>query len=77
MIYGRLRLSSVSVAVGKNLVAGQQFAVLGSGNTTETDGERTHLHLGMHRGSAIDIRGYGATKADLSGWLDPAQVLQL
>jgi murein DD-endopeptidase MepM/ murein hydrolase activator NlpD len=77
VIYGHLRLSSVSVTVDKNLEAGQQFAVLGTGYTTETHGERTHLHLGMYRGSAINIRGYVATKADLSEWLDPAQVLRL
>ena len=76
IIYGHLRLSSISPKVGDSLKAGQQIAVLGTGYTSETDGERKNLHFGIHKGSAINILGYVQNKADLSGWLDPEKYLQ-
>jgi murein DD-endopeptidase MepM/ murein hydrolase activator NlpD len=70
VIYGHLRLSSISATVGQELKPGQALGVLGKGYSTETDGERKHLHLGIHQGSAIDIRGYVQNQADLGQWLD-------
>ena len=70
VIYGHLRLSSISVAVRQELKPGQPLGVLGRGYSTETDGERKHLHLGIHQGLAIDIRGYVQNQADLGQWLD-------
>lgn len=76
IIYGHLRLSSISPNVGDQLQAGEKFAVLGTGFSTETDGERKHLHLAIHKGSAINILGYVQQKSLLSGWIDPATVVQ-
>lgn len=76
LIYGHLRLSSISPNVGDSLKAGQQIAVLGTGYSSETDGERKHLHFGIHKGTAINILGYVQKQADLSGWLDAEQYLK-
>lgn len=70
VIYGHIRLVSVSAAVGDQLAHGQQIAVLGTGYSSETDGERKHLHLGIHVGTAITIAGYVQTKDELNGWLN-------
>ena len=76
IIYGHLRLASITPKVGTILTADQKFAVLGTGYSTETDGERKHLHLGIHLGSAINILGYVQNQADLKNWLDATKYLQ-
>jgi murein DD-endopeptidase MepM/ murein hydrolase activator NlpD len=70
VIYGHLRLSSIGVTVGQKLEPGQALGVLGKGYSVETDGERKHLHLGIHKGTAINILGYVQKQADLGQWLD-------
>ena len=76
VIYGHIRLSSVTVKVGQTVKAGDELAVLGTGYSQETDGERKHLHLGIHKGISINILGYVQNKADLAGWLDPLSILK-
>lgn len=76
IIYGHLRLSSIKEKVGDTLKAGQTFALLGNGYSTETDGERKHLHLGIHLGSSVNILGYVQSKSALSQWLDAKAYLR-
>ena len=75
-LYGHLRISSFKVKVGSNVTAGQPVAVLGTGYSSETDGERKHLHFGIIRGWTITYKGYVTTKSALSGWEDPVAWLQ-
>ncbi len=75
VIYGHLRLSSITARVGEYLRPGDFVAMLGTGFTDETDNERKHLHLGIHKGTNIDTRGYVSSKAELSNWLDPLSIL--
>jgi murein DD-endopeptidase MepM/ murein hydrolase activator NlpD len=75
VIYGHLRLSSIIPSVGFALKPGDKIAVLGTGYSAETDGERKHLHFGIHIGTAINILGYVQKQSDLSGWLDPEKYL--
>ena len=74
-IYGHLSPESL-VAPGTVVQAGQQIGVLGEGGTSETDGERKHLHFGLYRGSEPNIAGYVANKADLANWLDPLELFK-
>jgi murein DD-endopeptidase MepM/ murein hydrolase activator NlpD len=76
VIYGHLRLTSITAKVGQTLKQGDAFAVLGTGFSKETDGERKHLHLGIHKGSIIDIKGYVQDPAALAGWIDAQALLQ-
>ena len=76
VVYGHVRLSSIAQKAGDTITVGQQFAVLGTGESVETDGERKHLHLGIHKGTAINIKGYVQTAAELSGWIDPLTILR-
>lgn len=73
VVYGHLRLTSITAKAGDRLAAGDTFGVLGTGYSRETDGERKHLHLAIYRGGTANIRGYVATSAELSGWIDPTQ----
>lgn len=74
-LYGHIRLSSVKVKVGTELKAGVRFAVLGTGFSSETSGERKHLHFGLHKGTAINWRGYVSSKAALGEWMNPGLYL--
>lgn len=70
VIYGHLDPKSL-VKLGMQVKTGQQIGVLGEGNTSETDGERKHLHFGVRADSTADIRGYVSSKIELLSWLDP------
>jgi len=76
VIYGHLRLSSITVEINQSIKSGQKFAVLGKGYSTETDGERKHLHLGIHKGKSISLLGYVQDSAQLSNWIDAQALLK-
>ncbi|MFH1597873.1 MAG: M23 family metallopeptidase [Patescibacteria group bacterium] len=69
--YGHLRLSSVEWALDEEITKGQTIGVLGANLSSETDGERKHLHLALHQGTDLNIRGYVSSQAELDNWLDP------
>lgn len=75
VVYGHLRLSSITAKVGDELKAGDEIGVLGTGYSEETDGERKHLHLGIHIGSEVNIAGYLTNENALSGWMNPKTIL--
>ena len=69
ILYGHIRPSSLP-KVGQTVTKGEQLAVLGTGYSSETDGERRHLHFAVLSDNRIDIKGYVLTKSQLSGWID-------
>lgn len=75
VIYGHLKLSSITAPVGQSLEKGVSLGILGKGYSSETDGERKHLHLGIHRGTSINIKGYVSSSSELNNWIDPESVL--
>lgn len=70
IIYGHLKLASISKNTNDELSAGETIGILGKSYSSETDGERKHLHLGIHKGSRINILGYVSSQSQLSGWID-------
>jgi murein DD-endopeptidase MepM/ murein hydrolase activator NlpD len=76
VIYGHVRLASVIPNAGDPLTAGKQIAVLGTGYSSETSGERKHLHFGIHKGAGINILGYVQVQSQLSSWLNAAAYLK-
>lgn len=75
VVYGHLNIRSVSKKRGDVFARGEEIGVLGVGGTAETDGERKHLHLGFRKGRTTDIRGYVASRSELSLWVDPCSFL--
>ena len=76
VLYGHLNIDSIQLAVGDALSKGIYIATLGEGYSKETDGERPHLHLGVHRGSSIELNGYAPDAASaFDGWIDPIELL--
>lgn len=70
VIYGHVDPKSLP-KVGEKVKAGQQVAVLGDHLSSETDGGRKHLHLGIRADNTLNILGYVKNKEELTGWLDP------
>jgi|GEM_PF-2126517 len=70
VLYGHLRLASIDAVIDQELNQGQRLGTLGQGYNAETDGERKHLHLAIHEGTAVDLRGYVSKKDDLDQWID-------
>ena len=77
VLYGHLAftLSSIQIIPGTHLEAGQTFATLGTAFSNETDGERQHLHLSIHKGTAAVLAGYVQTEKELDAWIDPMTIL--
>lgn len=73
--YGHVSLDKTTIKASDTVKAGQQISILGDACSTETDGERKHLHFGLHKGSTVDVKGYVKTQADLSEWLNPKSTL--
>jgi len=70
VLYGHLKLASIEVGVGGQLVAGEAIGELGQAGSYDTDGERKHLHFGIHRGSTVNVRGYVNRQNDLDQWIN-------
>jgi murein DD-endopeptidase MepM/ murein hydrolase activator NlpD len=76
VLYGHLNLDSMAKA-GTEVKKGDRIALLGAPRSHDTDGNRKHLHLGIHRGKEVVLLGYVQTAQELSAFIDPAQVLGL
>lgn len=70
ILYGHLNIDSVSLHTPDELREGMKIGNLGKGFSAETDGERKHLHLAIHRGTNIEYRGYVQEEKDLSQWIN-------
>jgi murein DD-endopeptidase MepM/ murein hydrolase activator NlpD len=69
-IYGHLKPSSL--VSNKSVVKkGDIIGILGQTYSTETDGERKHLHFAVLKGPKLDFRGYVQNQSELSLWIDP------
>jgi murein DD-endopeptidase MepM/ murein hydrolase activator NlpD len=71
VVYGHLNLKSISFSQGEKIKVGEIIGVLGKDKSLETDGERKHLHLAIHRGKNIELLGYVGSEQVLSAWIDP------
>ena len=76
VIYGHLAVDSL-VDAGTKVETGQMLGVLGAARSTDTDGSRKHLHLGIVKGQGSEVRGYVQEPSELDLYLDPQQALDL
>lgn len=76
-LYGHIKLSSLKVKAGDSVKAGQELAYLGNAFSSETGGERKHLHFGIYNGKGIYYRGYESSEATVRNkWVDPMAYLK-
>jgi murein DD-endopeptidase MepM/ murein hydrolase activator NlpD len=69
-LYGHLDPASI-VKSGSTVITGQEIGQLGDGGTSETDGERKHLHFAMLKGDTVNFAGYVKNKEQLDSWYNP------
>lgn len=74
VLYGHLVIEGIP-AVDSTLDAGQQISMLAPARSHNSGGNRKHLHLGIHRGVAIDERGYVQTEEEVHEYIDPLSLL--
>ncbi len=74
VIYGHLKLVSITKNVGDVLAKGEEIGILGKNYSVETNGERKHLHLGIHKGAMVNVLGYVQSQSELSKWINPCSL---
>jgi len=75
VLYGHLALSTISFNTGDTVKPGDSIGLLGAPFSQDTDGERKHLHLGIHKGVEINYKGYVSIESALSDWIDAEPLL--
>lgn len=76
-LYGHLKFQDSNLKVGDKVQAGQKIAGLGNAFSSETGGERKHLHFGIYKGQDLYFKGYETSQNNLEAkWLDPLKFLQ-
>jgi len=73
--YGHIGIGTAKFAVNDEVNTGDEIALLGKTCSTQTDGERKHLHFSIHKGSELNVRGYVSSQNQLAGWLNPKETL--
>ena len=74
--YGHTNIRTFTVKSGDKVTAGQKLAELAPACTPNNGNTRKHLHFGMHKGKSVVVSGYVNTKAELSGWIDPREIVK-
>ncbi len=74
VLYGHLTLENLPIKDAE-LSAGGRIGVLAPARTHDSDDNRKHLHLGIHRGEGIDVRGYVQSEEEIDEFIDPLTVL--
>lgn len=73
--FGHINLEAATVKAGDHVAAGEHIVDLGPQCSSANGNVRKHLHFGLHKGSAIDVRGYVPSQSVLSSWADPKVLL--
>lgn len=75
-LYGHLKLTGSRLKTGDHVDLGQVISYLGNAFSSETGGERKHLHFAIYKGHDLYFRGYEDNKKALNEkWLDPLTFL--
>jgi hypothetical protein len=74
VIYGHLDSNGLTPE-GTILAAGDRLGKLAPARSVWSDGNRKHLHLGIHKGEVPDMRGYVQEPMELEEFIDPRAVL--
>lgn len=70
-LYGHVKIST-SIEVGSKVSAGQLISYLGNNFSSETSGERKHLHFAIHKGTNLYFHGHEESLNILKDkWEDP------
>jgi len=71
VLYGHILINeSFTPTKGDNISKDTKIATVAPNKSEYSDGERKHLHAGIHKGTDISYAGYVNTKTELSAWLN-------
>ena len=76
VLYGHLNIDTMQIDVGEILYTSDVVGLLGDDNSKQTDFERKHLHMGIHKGNDINFQGYVQNKESLNAWIDVCIVVK-
>lgn len=74
VLYGHLSLEDLP-AQNSAVHGGETIALLADDRSYASGHNRKHLHLGIHKGKELELRGYVQTEEELDAYIDPAIVL--
>lgn len=75
ILYGHLLLSSLP-ELKTTVVAGSKIALLAPAKSHDSDDNRKHLHLGIHKGTEPAFLGYVQSQAELGDYMNARKVLK-
>jgi murein DD-endopeptidase MepM/ murein hydrolase activator NlpD len=75
LYYGHIDLTSSTLKQDDNVKAGQKIANLAPQCSAKSGGERKHLHFGIKKGNAVDVKGYVSNSLELNNWINPKNFL--
>ena len=65
VLYGHINIDKIFIKEGEYLPSGKEFAILADNASELSGGERKHLHLGIWKGTKIDVQGYVQNESEL------------
>lgn len=69
IVYGHVAIDDLDI-VNRVVNVGEKITKLGDHESSETDHERKHLHLGIVKGTEKNLRGYVQDEIEVTKWLD-------
>jgi hypothetical protein len=74
VLYGHVSTDSFTAKKGDHITHGTRLAVLAPGRSKDSDGNRMHLHLGIHKGTELEFRGYLQDPKELDTYINPLSI---
>lgn len=76
VFYGHLDPNSFKFKEGDFVKRGMVIGELGDHKTAESGDNRKHLHIGIHKGDAIEYLGYVQEEKDLENFMNPMDFIE-
>jgi murein DD-endopeptidase MepM/ murein hydrolase activator NlpD len=76
VLYGHLNPATLTRKIGEAVRTGEKLGELAPAFSAESGSTRKHLHLGIHKGTEIELLGYVQDQAALHEFLDPKELIK-
>ncbi len=74
VLYGHLSSASLPEE-SQEMHSSENIGILADARSHDSGENRKHLHLGIHRGKTLDMRGYVQSENEITEFIDPRSVL--
>lgn len=76
VLYGHIDPATFKITKDIVIPAGTHIANLSPAQSPASGDTRKHLHLGIHKGGKLELRGYVQQQSELSEFIDPLTILK-